>query len=747
VNNSNESAYEFGPFRLDPVKRKLMLEGTAVPLTSKRFDILLTLIRNSGRVVSKDELISEVWPDTVVEENNLTHNVSALRKVLGEKPGEHRFIVTVPGQGYQFVADLKLPAEQKTIILQRSRSRLVIEDDDEAASTSSAVDEFENRDASFRSASHSALRKGKTLRPRTSTVIVGVLATSCVLSLAIYLAVRIHRSTAGPFEKVKMSRLITEGNAMGAVISPDGKYLAYVIEDSQGQSLWIRHLPTSSNVCIVQPSRVQYWGTTFAPDGNHIYYCTFDSTKPHENLYRVPILGGPSTLLPVETNSSISFSPDGKEFTYVLPRSGGETHLMVADADGTGIRTIARSTQPDFFLTYPAGPAWSPDGRTIVCSLATSDINGLNCRLVGVRVADGEQTSITSNYWNYIGQSVWLNDGTGILFTATERPGTQNQIYLLSVATGQTRRVTNDLSDYRGVSLTSNSSSVVAVQRNVASRLLVTSGEHQRVSKEIASETGELAQLGFCDNGRIVFSSNASGEPALYSISPTGTERKQLPIANLSDLGFAITPDGRKVIYTSTRAGTINLWKLDSESGATAQLTSGAAENRPQCSPDGRWVIYESGIGNVTRTLWKIPVEGGEPHQLTDFHAIRPTVSPDGNWIAFFFIDRTRGNSPWRIGLISSEGGEMILSFDIPATVVSRFLNWTPDSKAVAYINDPGGTSNVWAQPIAGGSPKQITNFDSERILAFDWSADGHYFVYSHAAESSYVALATELRD
>ncbi len=100
--------YEFDGFRLDTAKRLLLKsDDTPVPLMPKAFETLLFLITRGGQVVSKDELLANVWPDTVVEENNLTQHISALRRALGERPGEHRFIVTVPGHGYKFVADLK----------------------------------------------------------------------------------------------------------------------------------------------------------------------------------------------------------------------------------------------------------------------------------------------------------------------------------------------------------------------------------------------------------------------------------------------------------------------------------------------------------------------------------------------------------------------------------------------------------------------------------------------------------------
>ena len=108
ITSADSDIYEFQGFRIDSSKRiALDPEGVALPLMPKAFDLLLYLVINNNRVVEKDELMSAIWPDTVVEENNLTQNISSIRKVLGERHKENRFIATLPGRGYKFVADVR----------------------------------------------------------------------------------------------------------------------------------------------------------------------------------------------------------------------------------------------------------------------------------------------------------------------------------------------------------------------------------------------------------------------------------------------------------------------------------------------------------------------------------------------------------------------------------------------------------------------------------------------------------------
>ncbi|MBI1874543.1 MAG: winged helix-turn-helix domain-containing protein [Acidobacteria bacterium] len=139
---SGPSSYEFGPFRVDTVERLLLRDGQPVPLTPKAFETLLALVRHHGHAVEKQQLMTTVWPDTFVEENNLNQNISALRRALGEGPHGGRYIETVPRRGYRFIGVVREIREQgpDSVIAQYSRSRVVIEEEEHEASESLAFD-------------------------------------------------------------------------------------------------------------------------------------------------------------------------------------------------------------------------------------------------------------------------------------------------------------------------------------------------------------------------------------------------------------------------------------------------------------------------------------------------------------------------------------------------------------------------------------------------------------------------------
>ena len=101
--------FEFAPFRADPMRRVLLRDSEPVSITAKVFYTLLLLIENHGKLLTKDELLKRLWPDRIVEEASLVQNIAVLRKALQESPGEHQYIVTVPGRGYRFVAPVRAP--------------------------------------------------------------------------------------------------------------------------------------------------------------------------------------------------------------------------------------------------------------------------------------------------------------------------------------------------------------------------------------------------------------------------------------------------------------------------------------------------------------------------------------------------------------------------------------------------------------------------------------------------------------
>src|ERR1700722_13850086 len=129
MSDETKPLYEFGPYRLDPGRKLLLRNGDLVAVTSKALEILLVLVERSEHLVTKDELMKQVWPNTFVEEANLTQHISMVRKALGETPQDHRYIVTFPGQGYRFAGEVRIvyPNGTDRALESRFSSRMGIE--------------------------------------------------------------------------------------------------------------------------------------------------------------------------------------------------------------------------------------------------------------------------------------------------------------------------------------------------------------------------------------------------------------------------------------------------------------------------------------------------------------------------------------------------------------------------------------------------------------------------------------------
>jgi Tol biopolymer transport system component len=510
-----------------------------------------------------------------------------------------------------------------------------------------------------------------------------VIALAAAASWVYRLSQNQHR-IANPFQTVRIQRLTTTGKAAYAAISPDGKYVAHVVNDAGKQSLWVRQVTTTSNVQLVPPADVWYLGLTFSNDGNFIYHTVRESDRPTEGaLFRVPVLGGASRKLLVDIDTPIAPSPDGKRLAFIrASENEKESALIVANTDGTEKHILAkrtlhwlyvRGTRVGFASRF-SGPAWSPDGKIIACSVYNDDSNGRYATLVGVNVEDGAEGVISPQRWIDIGRLGWLSDGSGLVMAASDQLDVY-QIWHLSYPSGETRRITNDPNSYHSLSVTSDSDTLATVQWDeTASIWVVPDGEVSRARQITPGKYDGHHGLAWTPDGRIVYDSLASGNDDIWMMNADGTGQRQLTVNPGEDDRPAVSPDGRHIIFNSERGGRWNIWRMNIDGNDQKQLRGGV---NPQISPDGRWVVYQGGGG-----LWKVSVDGGEPVQLTDVASGWPAISKNGKLIAV----RTVAG----VAVIPFEGGHPLKTFDIPLPRGGGgLIRWKPNGHAIAYIDTP----------------------------------------------------------
>ena len=550
--------------------------------------------------------------------------------------------------------------------------------------------------------------------------------------------------TVASLESRKFTRLTNSGRVGAATISPDGKYVVYPAQNEAGQpALWIKYLATGSTVQIVAATPDLFFGQlTFSPDGNYIYYLRVQRAQPSGVLYQVPVLGGTSKKI-LDNVSRISFSPDGKRLTFERRyATEGEDAIIVVNADGSGgEQKLATRKHPDYFLP---GGAWSPDGQTIACPIGGFE-NGAYRSVAIVQVSDGTQKHLTSQRWSDVQRVEWLSDGSGIVTTANEQQGGPYQIWQISYPDGQAQRLTNDLSDYRNISLTADSKTLVALLYDKTSNIWVAPNQAWKDARQLtSSKTNGGFGTTWTPDGRMVYDSRANGNPDIWIADADGHNQKQLTDDAYTERSPSVSPDGRHVVFDSAHTGTLQVWKMDIDGSNLKQLTSGAGFT-PVFSPDGKWVLYTT-FGTGGFSIWKVPSDGGEPVQVIGKYALVPTVSPDGKLIACYYVDEKNGVS--RIALFPFEGGEPTKLFDLPQppNPGTPPLRWLPDSSAITYVATRGGVTNIWLQPIDGGEAKQLTDFKSNLIFSFDWSRDGKQLACSRGTEDRDVILINNFR-
>src|SRR2546423_974124 len=576
-------------------------------------------------------------------------------------------------------------------------------------------------------------------RKKLLLTIALVIVFGSVTTLAVFLLFFRHRAPgSAQFQAMQINRLTSAGNATSAAISPDGKYVAHVVSDAGQQSIWMMQVATSSLVQIVQPEDVAFTGPVFSRDGNYVYFLRHEKNKLVGELFQVPTLGGAAKKIITDIDSPITFSPDGKQLAFVRENPNTlEAVIFIANADGSNERRLAVRKGSAYFGDL----AWSPDGQVIAGSAGDTDTGGAFMNVITVGVADGAEKSFTTERWLSIESLTWLHDGTGLILSATDRATNLGQIWQLSYPDGHAQKITNDLNKYEGASLTANSGAPVTLQYEQLSNIWVSpAGKTISQAQQITSGTSRYYSFSWTPDGRIVYTSRSAGNRDIWIMDTDGSHQKQLTNDLASDYQPSVTPDGRYIFFISARTGAPNIWRMDTSGANQRQMTRGNNEGALHCSPAGNWVVYTSwNTGNPA--LWKIPVEGGEPVQVTNKFAMRPAVSPDGKLIACFYWDQQL-TSPVRLAILDFASGEIVKTFDAP----TGFVRWTQDGRGLGYLDEHGGVSNVWVQPVDGGKPQQLTDFKLDRIFWFDWTFDGRQFAVARGTLTSDVVLISNFR-
>lgn len=430
-------------------------------------------------------------------------------------------------------------------------------------------------------------------------------------------------------------------------------------------------------------------------------------------------------------DSPIALSPAGDRFAFVRSDvSHGEYLLIIGAVDETGEDVIATRRNGERFSVD--GPAWSPDGKTIVCGAGWWD-KGYHMNLIEFDLANEQQRTVSDRSWSSVYQVAWLEDRSGLIISAREQPMGPSQLWRIPYPQGEPVRITSDpTADYRGVSLSRDASMIVSVQSQRITKIWTApNGDAQRATV-VAPVIGLAFGLDWTANGKIVYSSMAGAHLNISLVDADGSNKTQL-----TDTGDnytpATSPDGRFIVFSSNRTGSFNIWRMNAEDGSDLkQLTFGDGDTYPSCSADSQWVFYDN-QSSPRITVWKVPIDGGDPVQLTNEYARMPVVSPDNQFMACRYYDENRARKG--IAIIPVQGGlPRKLVPEIPVRLFQR-VEWISNGHALTYIKAVDGVSNIWSYSLESGSTQQLTNFREDQIFTYAWSPDNKQLAWQRGAE------------
>jgi Tol biopolymer transport system component len=545
------------------------------------------------------------------------------------------------------------------------------------------------------------------------------------------------RAPSGP----SVSRLVrlTNGpaNDFSPAISPDGKWVAYLSDARGAVDVWVKfvaggdpvNLTASTNLDVAP--QIDSGGLAISPDGSLIAFGAAPRGGAMSAIgtwvLPAPLGGVPRKLLDV--GRAARWSPDGRRIAFIVQGGSGGDAIWVADADGANPRELA----PKRGGMHKHWAAWSRDSRHLYFNYSPTGTNAEPSSIYRVAATGGPIEPVVETVRRAMFPALTA-DGDGLIYAANPESVDLGLWWKpLGAAADAARKLTIGVGEYAEPNLSADGTRLVATLIDSRQALIsIPAGPGEFAvdrALTLTGDTGDVDPAVSSDGRRLVFSSTRSGNRNLWIARVDGTEPRPLTSGDAIDDWPVFSPDGGQIAFVSDRGGDRGIWLINADGGSPRLVAKAAVLDTISWSRDGQRIVYAE-PGDEAPRLSLVTADSGRVTPLpTPGPASGPVWSPTSDIIAYIETrPAVNGPTTTRVQFVDGAGNALQIPVSHPPNIGTSLLAWEPGGRFLAVGGNAGSARSVaWVvEPGSAAAIRKVTEFPADtRIRGLAWSPDG----------------------